>query len=242
MLNFLAPIAVTAAQGFFNRNRPQRGASSGGGGMGSALLSAGISAAGGMLQNASSARQARENRQFQERMSSTAAQRSVEDYRRAGLNPALAYDRPASSPGGSVAPVEDVVGKGVSSAMAARAQSMQLQIMRENLTEAFGKAQSAYANGQVDLAKAAPWMSEGPGSLRDLYGKAESARLRQEMALQPNQYKQLEALLGLTQSQGRIAGASVPGAEAEAQLWRRLESAGPIVKGILPLLRLIRPR
>lgn len=199
------------------------------------LATTAISAVGGAIQNRSAAREARTNRQFQERMSSTAAQRSVEDYRAAGLNPALAYDRPASSPGGSVAPVEDVVGKGVSSGMAARAQQAQLKLITEQTREASGRADQAHAEGQVALAQAAPWSSEGPGSLRDLYGRSMVQRMVQEMALQPWQLNQARALSQLT-------GAQVPGANAEAQLWKQLDQLGPMAKGILPLLRLIRPR
>lgn len=73
----------------------------------------------------------REQMAFQERMSSTAAQRSVEDYTKAGLNPALAYDRPASSPAGSLSRVEDAVGKGISTALQARALNQSMEIARQ---------------------------------------------------------------------------------------------------------------
>lgn len=54
--------------------------------------------------NAFSASQAQINRDFQERMANSAYQRAVDDMRRAGLNPALAYQQGgAYSPSGSSA-------------------------------------------------------------------------------------------------------------------------------------------
>lgn len=206
------------------------------------LVPAAVSAVGGFFQNRSSAQQAAKNRDFQERMSSTAAQRSAKDYQAAGFNPALAYERPASSPGGSVAPVEDVLGKGVSSGLAAKAQAAQLKLLFEQTKEAQGRAKIANAQATIADGQAAPWQLTGPGSLRDVYGRAEMARLQQEMTLQPFQLQQLQAALALTQNQGRAAGYGLAGAKAEEEMWKSLGSLGPAFKGLMPLLRLIRPR
>lgn len=60
------------------------------------------------MTNRSSARQARANRDFQERMSNTSYQRAVSDMKKAGINPMLAAKvGGASTPAGAVAQVAD---------------------------------------------------------------------------------------------------------------------------------------
>lgn len=178
---------------------------------------------GRVLANREQRLEARRNRQFQERMSSTAAQRSQADYAAAGLNPLLAYDRPASSPGGSMADIEDVVAPGVSSAMAAKRMRADLELLREQTEKTRNERRSAEvsariaSNTEVEATQTA------------------IAKLRQEREVQPFQLELAKALAELQK-------ANVPGAQAEAQFWNSLGKAGPWAKGLAPLLRLIRPR
>ncbi len=67
---------------------------------------------------------------FQERMSSTSYQRAVADMRQAGINPMLAYMQGgATSPGGAMAKVEDVIGPAVNSAMSALRLGREINLM-----------------------------------------------------------------------------------------------------------------
>lgn len=71
-------------------------------GAGASLASGLISSKGTKKANAQQIALAREQMDFQERMSSTAYQRAADDLEKAGLNRILALGSPASSPGGAM--------------------------------------------------------------------------------------------------------------------------------------------
>lgn len=157
---------------------------------------------------------------FSERMANTAVQRSMADYRAAGLNPALAYENTAASPtgvtaGGSQARVENVA----ASAQAIRSIQQAMDIAKADF--ALRKASTTAAVQKTEAEK-----------------KAIEQAVDFQRAEQPYKLRTMEA-------QAILQELGLTGAENEAELekWIKEKSEGKSggTKTLMRLLQLIIP-
>lgn len=100
----------------------------------SSLIGGAFSDRGQSAANEANLQIARENRQWQERMSSTAYQRAAQDLKRAGLNRILALGNSASTPSGNIAVMQNekinrgqAMAQSVGTALSLRMQQAQIQ-------------------------------------------------------------------------------------------------------------------
>lgn len=182
---------------------------------------------------------AQKQMQFQERMSNTAYQRASSDLEAAGLNRILAVGSPASTPVGARAQMENPnaalasgISRSAATALAVRRAGQEIN----NLKAIEGREQS-----QTDLNRANEDLIAEDIQNRRVSREREIAQTVRELTQAAN----INVNTALTSQH-------IPGAKAEADLWRRLETMNaeevskafgmgiPAAKSLLMGLRMLR--
>lgn len=187
----------------------------------------------------------REQRSWEETMSNTSWQRGVEDMKKAGINPMLAFSQGgASTPNVSAATVQpkDALAKAITNAGSNALLALQAQNMAA--TTAKTKADTKYVEAQTPGAQAVSSaakerqiaeIDEINRRARNYFQQSElsDAQRKQIEKLLPTLIEQAQAGVARTRQETNSAATKqeldkyqIPSAKAEAEVWEKLGAAG----------------